>query len=200
MYVKICGLTSIAAAETAIAAGADAIGVVMNKTSPRRLDIDAAREILSLAGTQTDTVLVVNDMPAADAAEIALKIGAGVVQLHGNYTRDDFAAALEVGPRVWRATSLKTNPNLTVGAFGEEILLLDAPTPGSGERWDLSALATAKPTGQWILAGGLNPENVVGAIQAVSPWGVDVSSGVEASPGVKDLAKIRAFIAAARSC
>ncbi|MCE5291930.1 MAG: phosphoribosylanthranilate isomerase [Nocardiaceae bacterium] len=199
MYVKICGLTSIAAAETAIAAGADAIGVVMNKTSPRRLDIDAAREILSLAGTQTDTVLVVNDMPAVDAAEIARKIGAGVVQLHGNYTADDFAAALAVGPRVWRATSLKANPDLTVGAFGEEVLLLDAPVPGSGERWDLSALATTKPAGQWILAGGLTPENVVEAIQAVAPWGVDVSSGVEASPGVKDLKKIRAFIAAARS-
>lgn len=200
MYVKICGLTSIAAAETAIAAGADAIGVVMNKTSPRRLDIDAAREILGLAGTQTDAVLVVNDMPATDAAEIALKIGAGVVQLHGNYTRDDFAAALAICPRVWRATSLKTNPDLTVGAFGEEKLLLDAPIPGSGERWDLSALATRKPRGQWILAGGLTPENVVEAIHAVAPWGVDVSSGVEASPGVKDLQKIRDFIAAVRSC
>ncbi|WP_431970196.1 phosphoribosylanthranilate isomerase [Nocardia sp. bgisy134] len=199
MYVKICGLTSVAAADAAIAAGADAIGVVMNRTSPRRLEFGAAAEIIAAAGDRVDTVLVVNDMSAADAAENAAKLGVAVLQLHGPYTREDFTNALTIVPRVWRATSLKSDPDLTVGAFGEEALLLDAPKPGSGERWDLSKLGARKPEGKWMLAGGLGPDNVIEAIRAVQPWGVDVSSGVEASPGVKDLQKVRDFITAARS-
>ncbi|MCP2279416.1 phosphoribosylanthranilate isomerase [Nocardia amikacinitolerans] len=198
MYVKICGLTSVAAAEAAIAAGADAIGVVMNRTSPRRLEFGAAAEIVAAAGGRVDTVLVVNDMSAVEAAETAAKLGVAVLQLHGAYTREDFTDALAIVPRVWRATSLKADPDLTIGAFGEEALLLDAPKPGSGERWDLSELEARTPEGKWMLAGGLSPDNVVEAIRAVRPWGVDVSSGVEASPGVKDLRKVRDFIAAAR--
>ncbi|MCP2292569.1 phosphoribosylanthranilate isomerase [Nocardia amikacinitolerans] len=198
MYVKICGLTSVAAADAAIAAGTDAIGVVMNRTSPRRLEFGAAAEIVAAAGGRVDTVLVVNDMPAVEAAETAAKLGVAVLQLHGAYTRDDFRNASTIVSRVWRATSLKDDPDLTIGAFGEEALLLDAPKPGSGLRWDLSELEARKPEGKWMLAGGLSPDNVAEAIRAVRPWGVDVSSGVEASPGVKDLRKVRDFIAAAR--
>jgi phosphoribosylanthranilate isomerase len=199
VYVKICGLTSVESVEVAIAAGADAIGVVMNRTSPRRLDFGAASAIIAEADRRVDTVLVVDDMSAIEAAEMAVALGASILQLHGGYTNDDFTNALAIAPRVWRATSLKKNPDLTVGAFGEETLLLDAPKPGSGERWDLSELTERKPDGKWILAGGLNPDNVAEAIRAIEPWGVDVSSGVEASPGVKDLQKIRDFIEAARN-
>ncbi|MEV0338625.1 phosphoribosylanthranilate isomerase [Nocardia sp. NPDC050713] len=199
MYVKICGLTSVAAVDAAVEAGADAIGVVMNRTSPRRLEFGAAAEIVAAAFGRVDTVLVVNDMSAVEGAETAAKLGVTVLQLHGAYTRDDFTDALAIVPRVWRATSLKADPDLTVGAFGEEALLLDAPKPGSGERWDLSELEARKPEGKWMLAGGLSPDNVVEAIRSVQPWGVDVSSGVEASPGVKDLRKVRDFLAAARS-
>ncbi len=199
MYVKICGLKTTAAVETAIDAGADAIGVVMNRTSVRRLEFDAAHEIIAAAACRVDTALVVNDMTATEAAETAAELGVSVLQLHGTYTREDFANALQIIPRVWRATSLKTNPDLTVGAFGEEAILLDAPKPGSGERWDLSDLNARKPAGKWMLAGGLSPDNVADAVRAVQPWGVDVSSGVESSPGVKDLELIRRFVAAARA-
>ncbi|RYZ26791.1 MAG: phosphoribosylanthranilate isomerase, partial [Propionibacteriaceae bacterium] len=84
-----------------------------------------------------------------------------------------------------------------VGAWGEEVLLLDAPKPGSGERWDLSDLADRAPDGTWLIAGGLSPANVREAVEAVRPWGVDVSSGVETAPGEKSSELIRAFVEAA---
>ena len=198
MYVKICGLRESEHARLAVECGAHAVGVVMNRTSSRRAtDAEAAAVIAAVAG-RADTVLVVNDMPAAEAAATASRLGFDVLQLHGPaYGRDDFALALETMPRVWRATSLDLDPPLQVGAFGEELLLLDAPRAGSGERWDLSALVAGPPDGAWLLAGGLAPDNVAGAVRTVRPGGVDVSSGVESSPGAKEPALIAAFIVAA---
>ena len=88
---------------------------------------------------------------------------------------------------------------MRVGAYGEDMLLLDSPVAGSGQRWDLSLLEGARPRGHWLLAGGLTAENVAGAIDAARPWGVDVSSGVESSRGVKDHDRIREFVSAART-
>ncbi|MFT3663329.1 MAG: phosphoribosylanthranilate isomerase [Gordonia sp. (in: high G+C Gram-positive bacteria)] len=205
MYAKVCGLTAVDDVAAAVSGGADAIGVVMNDTSPRAIDAELAARIvaaardLSRARRRIDTVLVVNDKPADRAAQLAREIGADVLQLHGRYTPDDFAVATAIAPRVWRATSLAHDPDLRVGAYGEELLLLDAPRPGSGEQWDLSALAERGPRGRWLLAGGLRPDNVAAAIARARPWGVDVSSGVESSPGVKDHAKIAAFLAEVRA-
>lgn len=198
MYVKICGIDTEASAAVAIESGAHAIGVVMNRNSPRRLDFLTAARVVDSTNDVVDTVLVVNDMDAEEAARTAEDLGVTALQLHGPaYDRDDFEAAAFIHPVLWRATSLAENPDLTVGAWGEQVLLLDAPKPGSGERWDLSALGEARPEGRWLLAGGLDPDSVAEAIAAVQPWGVDVSSGVESAPGVKDHDKIRAFIAAA---
>lgn len=198
MYVKICGLRTAEHARVAVDAGADAIGVVMNATSPRRATDDEALAVVEASGA-ADTVLVVNDLPAAEAARTAQRLGFDVLQLHGRaYGEADFAAALAAVPRVWRATSLDLDPPLEVGAWGEETLLLDAPKPGSGERWDLSELAERAPDGRWLLAGGLSPANVAEAVGAVRPGGVDVSSGVEVAPGEKSSDLIRAFVAAAR--
>ena len=199
MYVKICGLRTREHVEAALTAGADAVGVVMNRTSSRRATEDEAREVVAAARGRADSVLVVNDMPAPEAARIAARLGFAVLQLHGRaYGRDDFAAALEVLPRVWRAPSLDLDPPLEVGAWGEELLLLDAPKPGSGERWDLSELADRAPAGRWLVAGGLSAANVREAVDAVAPWGVDVSSGVEVAPGEKSSELIARFVEAAR--
>lgn len=197
-YVKVCGLRHPEEAEVALHAGADAIGVVFSQKSPRRVSIDEARAVVAAVAGRIDTVVVTNDLDAVEAATIARDIGASVLQLHGAYTTEDFARARAIVPRVWRATSLAETTELTVGAYGDEALLLDAPRPGSGERWDLSALTAHRLSGHWLLAGGLNPENVADAILYAHPWGVDVSSGVESAPGVKDVDKIRAFVAAAR--
>ena len=203
MYVKICGLRTAEHARVAVEAGADAVGVVMNRTSVRRASEDEARAVVGAVGEaapDVDTVLVVNDMAAAEAARTAVRLGFDVLQLHGPaYGEADFAAALEITPRVWRATSLDHDPDLGVGALGEEVLLLDAPRPGSGERWDLGDLADRAPAGRWLVAGGLTPENVVDAVTTVRPWGVDVSSGVEAAPGEKDAALITEFVHRARN-
>lgn len=198
MYVKICGLRTAEHARVAVEAGAGAVGVVMNRTSVRRATEQEARTVVDAVAGRVDTVLVVNDMDAAEAAGTARRLGFDVVQLHGpGYGAADFAAVLDVVPRVWRATSLDLDPPLEVGALGEEVLLLDAPRPGSGERWDLTALAARAPRGRWMVAGGLAPDNVADAVRTVHPWGVDVSSGVEVAPGEKDAGLVREFLARA---
>lgn len=223
MYVKICGLRDAAMSAHAAAHGADAVGVVMSERSPRHATQPQAAEVLAAARRERagiDTVLVVNTLAARDAAAIARDLGFDVLQLHGGYQRADFDAARELIPRVWRATSLAQAPGLRAGEMGEEHLLLDGVSPGSGETWDLGALVGgARAQGahadttvdgdnsqpapllgtNWILAGGLDPDGVAAAIRAVHPWGVDVSSGVESAPGVKDPRLIQRFIAAARS-
>lgn len=198
VYVKICGLRTAQHARVAVEAGAQAVGVVMNRTSSRRATEDEALAVVGAAKGHADTVLVVNDMDAVEAAEVAARLGFDVLQLHGRgYAHEDFAAARVRFGRVWRATSLDLDPPLEVGAWGEEVLLLDAPKPGSGERWDLSELADRAPAGSWLVAGGLSAANVGEAVRTVRPWGVDVSSGVEVAPGEKSSDLIRAFVAAA---
>ncbi|MFJ7070390.1 phosphoribosylanthranilate isomerase [Streptomyces sp. NPDC101115] len=203
MFVKVCGLATTADVDVAVEAGADAVGLVISGTSVRGLTRDTAAALAAHARAHTPagvlSVLVVNDTPAAEAAALARELDVDALQLHGPYGEADFAAAAAVFPRLWRATSLKERPDTRVGAYGEEVLLLDSPRAGSGARWDLSLLDAARPEGSWLLAGGLAPENVAEAIEAARPWGVDVSSGVESSPGVKDHDRIRAFVAAAKS-
>lgn len=197
-YVKVCGLSTADSARAAVAAGADAIGVVMSAKSPRNVDASTASAVIAAVGGQVDTVLVTNDLDARTAAYVAVSIGATVLQLHGKYSHDDIAAAQQIIPRVWRATSTAETDELRAGAYGEEMLLLDAPRPGSGERWTLSG-TDSRPSGKWLLAGGLNPDNVASAVAADNPWGVDVSSGVESSPGVKDLDLIEKFVTRAKA-
>ncbi|KAB1662364.1 phosphoribosylanthranilate isomerase [Pseudoclavibacter chungangensis] len=200
MYVKVCGLDTVENARVAIEAGADAIGVVMNTGSPRARTYDEALAIVDKARGRAETVLVVNDLPADEAAAIATRLGVDILQLHGPaYGPAEFAAARGIAPRVWRATSLADEPDLHVGALGEEAILLDAPSPGSGARWDVAALDANRPDGRWLLAGGLDPDTVGDAIAAAAPWGVDVSSGVESAKGVKDPHRIRVFVEAARA-
>ncbi|QBE47594.1 phosphoribosylanthranilate isomerase [Leucobacter triazinivorans] len=209
MYVKICGLRDAATAHHAVSSGADAVGVVMSPRSPRHASAAQAAEVLAAVrahqrdGAPVDTVLVVNRMPAREAAELTGELGFDVLQLHGAYTPHEIAAAAALLPRVWRATSLELDPALRAGEFGEERLLVDGAIPGSGDPWDLSALRSGTDARRrlgsgWILAGGLDPQNVTAAIAATRPWGVDVSSGVERAPGVKDPDRIVRFIRAAR--
>lgn len=199
MYVKICGLSTPADVEAAIAAGADAIGFVFSQRSPRHVSEQLAKELVAQAAGRVDTVIVTNELSAADAASLTARVGADVLQLHGNsYQPEDYAAALAITPRIWRAQSLRPDTSLEVGAYGEEFLLLDAPMPGSGQNWDASAVYEREITGPWLLAGGLNPDNVATFIAEGKPHGVDVSSGVESHPGVKDPELIKAFVQAAR--
>ncbi|MFS8097843.1 phosphoribosylanthranilate isomerase [Lentzea alba] len=197
MFVKLCGLRTEADVAVAVETGADAVGFVLT-TSPRQIDVDLAARLVAAVPSHVLTVAVVRGITAAEAGELALKSGVQALQLHGDYLKDAFDELAGQPFGLWRATALGPDTDVRAGAFGEETLLIDSPVAGSGEQWDITRLADRRPTGKWLLAGGLSPETVAGAIEVAQPWGVDVSSGIESSRGVKDHGRMREFVAAAR--
>ena len=198
MFVKLCGLRTEADVAVAVETGADAVGFVLT-ASPRQVDVDLARRLVAAVPEHVLSVAVVRGIPAAEAGELALRTGVRALQLHGDYPKESFAQLSGQPFRLVRATALGPGTDLRTGAFGEELLLIDSPVAGSGEQWDITRLADHRPEGTWVLAGGLAPENVAGAVTVARPWGVDVSSGIESSRGVKDHGRMREFVAAARA-
>ncbi|MEV4162090.1 phosphoribosylanthranilate isomerase [Nonomuraea dietziae] len=195
MFVKICGLSEPEHVEAAVEAGADAIGLVMT-ASPRRVTPSRAAELAALAPPHVLTVGVFMGEPVEEVRQAAQAAGVGAVQLHGRHPHADFTALKDLGLTLVRAVA--ADADLRTGAFDEDLLIVDAPRAGAGEPWDWTAVR-GRPSGNWLLAGGLDPGNVRQAIEAARPWGVDVSSGVEVARGVKDSALIRSFLRAARS-
>lgn len=193
--MKICGLREPEHVMAAVEAGADAIGFVLTRSS-RRVTPARARELASEVPSHVLTVAVFAGETSGQVREAALESGVRAVQLHGDHPHEDFTALKDLGVTLIRAGA--AGADLRCGAFDEDLLIVDAPRPGSGEPWDWSAVR-GRPEGRWMLAGGLDPSNVTEAIAAARPWGVDVSSGVETAPGVKDAGLIRNFLAAARS-
>jgi phosphoribosylanthranilate isomerase len=198
MFVKVCGLSTPESVREAAGAGADAIGFVLTK-SPREVTPARARELLAHVPASTPAVGVFRHESAADAVVLAREAGLEWIQLHGDRTPADVKTAHDAGMKVIRAVTMGAAPD-AFESWGEELLLIDAAVPGSGEAWDYGSVR-AKGLGErnWLLAGGLYPENVARAAKEAGAWGVDVSSGVESSRGVKDLAKIRAFVLAAKA-
>jgi phosphoribosylanthranilate isomerase len=194
MYVKICGLREPEHVAAAVEAGADAIGFVLTRSS-RRVTPEHARELASAVPPHVLTVAVFAGEAPEEVRAAALEAGVRAVQLHGDHPHEDFTALKDLGVTLIRAGAVSTD--LRCGAFDEDLLIVDAPRPGSGEPWDWAAVR-GRPEGRWMLAGGLDPSNVAAAIDAAEPGGVDVSSGVEIAPGVKDSGLIRDFVAAAR--
>jgi phosphoribosylanthranilate isomerase len=193
-FVKICGLRTATDVAAAVAAGADAVGFMFAK-SPRQVDPRTARDLAKVAGDAL-TVGVFGGMPAHEIRALAAEAGVRAVQLHGDYGKDAFTEVADPAWQLIRAVP-HSAPDLRVGAYGEDVLLVDAPRGGSGEAWDYRTVAGL--SGQWLLAGGLTPATVAGALSTTNAWGVDVSSGVESSRGVKDVALIAEFVAAAKS-
>lgn len=198
MFVKICGVTTVEDALLAAGLGADAVGMIF-ASSKRRINKADARDIVRRVPPEILTVAVFRNERRERVVEIANEVGVRAVQLHGSESPEDTRWIGERVPAVLRAFSIK-DPALVAGAdYGPHRLLIDSPLPGSGETFDWEQLEDAARGRPYILAGGLNPENVGNAIQMLNPWGVDVATGVEASPGRKDPAKVRRFIAAARA-
>ncbi|MEU6373620.1 phosphoribosylanthranilate isomerase [Streptomyces sp. NPDC046909] len=197
LFIKICGLKTERDVDTAIEAGADAIGFVFTE-SPRRVDAATAARLIRRVPEHVLTVGVYRKDSLDFVRATATESGIRAVQLHGPEDRayyDDLATG---DWTLIRAAAFNdTVPR--VGEYGEDILLLDAPIPGSGIAWDWSSKPLAAPGEKWLLAGGLTPDNVRDAVAVTRPWGVDVSSGVEHSRGVKDPALITAFVKAART-
>ncbi|MFF5206201.1 phosphoribosylanthranilate isomerase [Streptosporangium sp. NPDC000396] len=195
MYVKICGLREPEHVTAAVEAGADAIGFVLTRSS-RRVTPERARELAAMVPPHVLTVAVFAGESSEEVRAVTLEAGVRAVQLHGDHPHEDFTALKDLGVTLIRAGAASVD--LRCGAFDEDLLIIDAPKPGSGEPWDW-AVVRGRPAGRWMLAGGLAPSNVAEAIAAAQPWGVDVSSGVEVAPGVKDAGLIRSFITAARA-
>ncbi|GAA0965599.1 phosphoribosylanthranilate isomerase [Frigoribacterium faeni] len=201
IWVKICGLTTVDAVETSVAAGADAVGFVLAPGSPRTLDAPSARRLAERVPPTVETVGVFRGQPLGEVLDLAVRSGVRSVQLHGDETPSDVAAARAAGFRVIRAVdagAYAAEPEEARVAFAEDALLIDAADPGAGATFDAAPLLAAPPHRPWILAGGLAPDNVERLVGELGPVGVDVSSGVESSRGVKDLGLIREFVAAAR--
>lgn len=178
-------------------AGADAIGFVF-APSPRLVGAAEARELAERVPPHVLTVGVFRRQPLDEVTSLAAAAGLRAVQLHGDEGPEYYTALRQAGYTLLRATAPHPGRPERCGALGEQMLLLDAPAPGSGRAWDWSDPRFVPPQGRWILAGGLDAGNVARAVRELSPWGVDVSSGVEADRGVKDPALITAFVAAAR--
>jgi len=199
--VKICGITSVADALAAVDAGSDALGFMFYAPSPRNVSLGAAAEIIrQLPPFVAKVGVFVN--PAEDEVRRAIEeCGLDTLQFHGEETPEfcrRFSLKTMKAFRVRDAESLEqTQP------YTNEAWLLDSYVAGqlggTGARfnWDLATEAARRHT--VLLAGGLTPENAAEAVRKVRPYGLDVSSGVESAPGKKDAAKVRAFIAAAKS-
>lgn len=197
MFVKICGITTEEDALLAVALGADALGFVF-APSPRQVAPGHVRDIVRRLPADTLTIGVFRDEVPARVIEIVNAVGLGGAQLHGHERPED-ARAVRAGVRFLVQAFAGGDPMLDhADEYGADALLIDGHSPGSGHVFDWS-LAERAPMGRRvILAGGLTPDNVAAGIERVRPWGVDVSTGVEASPGHKDPRLLRAFISAAR--
>jgi phosphoribosylanthranilate isomerase len=201
--VKICGINAPDAFDSAIGAGADWIGFNFFPASPRYVTPQKAAALSARSpGGPLRVGLFVEPTPGMIAATLDI-VRLDVLQLYGVA---DLSAMTRFGPLIWRAIGVATAGDLPTVACGADALVVEAKPPpgasrpgGNAMRFDWSLLRGWTAPLPWILAGGLTATNVAEAIRISRAEAVDVSSGVEAKPGVKDPALIRAFIAAARS-
>jgi phosphoribosylanthranilate isomerase len=200
--VKICGVTSVKDAQIAAEAGADAIGLMFYAGSPRHISSETAQEIARNLPLSVIRVGVFVDPEPSEVFAAIQACGLNVLQFHGAETPE---FCRQFGIMTMKAFRIRDAESLApVSSFNTDAFLLDSHVSGkaggTGEKFNWDLAVEAKKLGRPVfLAGGLTPENVAEALRAVQPYGVDVSSGVEISPGKKDPEKIRAFIAAARS-
>lgn len=194
---KICGITRVEDALLAAEAGADAIGLVFYDKSPRAVDVRQARTILAALPPFVTSVGLFVNASRCFIGEVLDAVPLDLLQFHGDETPEQ----CEGHGRPWfKALRVRPGDDLRAEAArfsGARAILLDAYVPGvpggTGERFDWKLIPADLPR-PLILAGGLTPDNVAEAIASVRPYGVDVSGGVEASRGIKDAAKVAAFI------
>ena len=198
MWVKICGITNEEDALMAVALGADAVGFVF-APSPRQVNVSKVRDIVRRLPYGIMTVGVFRDQAPDQVVEAVLASGLHAAQLHGHETPADAAV---IRPQVQALIIAFPAGSPSLDRYDEyhaDALMLDAANPGSGHVFDWTLADGVPSNRRLILAGGLTPANVAEGIETVKPWGVDVSSGVESEPGVKDPRKVQAFVRHARA-
>jgi phosphoribosylanthranilate isomerase len=209
LVVKICGIKTRAILEAAIEAGADMVGFMHVARSPRYVELDTIAELISEARGRIETCVVLVNPDNTLVAQVAA-LGPDWIQLHGPETphrveaiRAEAGVAVLKAIPVGQAGDLECVPSFDAVA---DRLLLDAKPPktadragGNGIAFDWALLKPLDPAIGFMLSGGLTPDTVADAVATVRPMGVDVSTGVESAPGVKDAARVTAFIRNARA-
>lgn len=209
MWVKICGIRDVATARWVAELSPDAIGLNFYQGSPRCVDEATAKAIAAELPTRVEAVGVFVDHSAPDVVRVCQSCGIATAQLHGDYTLADVATCHDEGLRVIRVVRLESewpeglSDELENAAQGVRYLI-DAQVKGAyggtGQTvpWEMLGSEWRSGWPPLILAGGLTPDNVSEAIAAVRPFGVDVASGVESAPGIKDKQRVERFIKTAR--
>jgi phosphoribosylanthranilate isomerase len=199
--VKICGVTTAADSIACADTGADAVGVNFVRASPRYVDEEVARAIVQAVSGRVLVVGVVADLSVERMRALREATGVGCLQLHGSEPAQDVTSML---PHAYKAVRVATREDVAVAeSMPGDYVMVDARVEGAlggtGRTFDWRLVVGLAQRRKLVLAGGLTPDNVAAAVAAVHPWCVDVASGVESAPRVKDLAKVRAFVAAARA-
>jgi phosphoribosylanthranilate isomerase len=201
LFVKVCGITTLADARAAVDAGADALGFVFFARSLRAVTPAAAAAISqALPRPRPLRVGVFVNAPPGAIAAIDAQVGLDAIQLAGDEDPEYVAA---IGPKAMKVLRI-TGPASLAAARGYrcQAFVLEGPAAapgGSGGAFDWRLARDAKGVARIVLGGGLTPDNVAAAVAAARPFGVDVTAGVESAPGVKDPERLRRFIAAARA-
>ena len=194
--VKVCGITRPEDAEHAVELGAWALGFILWPGSKRHVDPALAAGIARTMRRRAQLVGVFVNQPLDEIARAVDELGLTHVQLHGD-EGPSFAAAAgqRTGARVIKAIRVRSRADvIDAERFHTDLHLFDGP--GNGQTWDWRLVGVRRTRTPLVLAGGLTPDNVGDAIEAVHPWAVDIASGLESEPGIKDPEKVRAFMAA----
>ncbi len=203
--IKVCGMTNLADAEHAAELGAWAIGLIHSPESPRYVGPAAAEQIGAALKRRCEIVGVFVNQTIDEVDEAAERAGMTILQFHGDEGPSFCAeAARRTGAKTMKAIRIDSAADIhTADAYRTDFHLFDAYRPGTpggtGESFDWVLLAGRRSKVPMVLAGGLTPENVAEAIGAAHPFAVDVVSGVEAEPGIKDRAKVEAFFEAVQA-
>ena len=200
--IKFCGLTRAEDVRLAVELGVDYLGLVFAPHSPRRLLLGQARMLRDLVPEEIAVVALVMDNPRSDVEHIVESLQPDLLQFHGG---EDDALATSFGRPYWKAIAMGGQDESVfahLSAYpGASGFLFDGHAAGeqggSGQRFDWRRMPTSTDR-PFLLAGGLSPANVGLALRTARPWGVDVSSGIEAGPGIKDAEKMRRFVDAVR--
>ena len=208
--VKICGLTATPTLDVALSAGADYVGLVFFPKSPRHLDVTTAASLAAVARGRAEIVALLVDPDDATLNSVMEAVAPDIIQLHGRETPDRVAQVANLAKRpVMKAISVGSEHDALKALeyrLAADLILFDAKPPpdaalpgGNGVTFDWTLLAGVKDRVPYMLSGGLTPDNVSAAIAATGAHTVDVSSGVESAPGVKDPELIRRFLRAAKT-
>ena len=210
LTIKLCGLSTAATLEAALDCGADMVGFVFFPPSPRHIGFARARDLAGITGSRALKVALSVDADDAFLDEIVAALAPDILQLHGRETPERVAAIrARHGLPVMKALGVSEEADFAPLSAYEAVadrILFDAKPPkdatrpgGNGHAFDWSLLGSRAIQRPWMLSGGLNGKTIEAAIAATRPPGIDVSSGVESAPGVKDPALIEAFMARARA-